>query len=180
MRFQQRFLFVLVLCLMSTSNAWSFSLTDKELPYVAPDVSFVGSNGKEHQLEEYHGKRTMLWLFSTWCHTCVAGVKALEKKQTLLEKQGFVILAIRNHNNGGYPGSSMLNFMKKFSQKSVDSDNWVLGEASVPMYQQLNPLKYPDIYFLIDEKGLIQAVSTAPNINMKSILNFAQGMAANK
>jgi len=175
MRLLRHVIVVLLLCLMSISNAWSFSLTDKTLPYASPDVSFVSSDGKEHRLDEYQGKKTMLWLFSTWCHTCVAGVKALEKKQTILEKQGLVILAIRNHNNGGYPGADMLNFMKKFSQKSVDSDNWVLGEASVQLYQQMNPLKYPDIFFLIDEKGLIQKVSTAPNINMKSILGFAQG-----
>jgi len=159
---------------LSIGNAWGLSLTDKTLPYMAPDVSFQAT-GKQHSLKEYRGRKVMLWMFSTWCHTCVAGVKALEKKQALLENQGLIILSIRNNNNGGYPGPDMLNFMKKFGPYALASNNWVLGESSADMYKQLNPVKYPDIYFLIDEKGMIQIVDTAPNLTMKSVLRFANG-----
>ena len=57
----------------------------------------------------------MLWLFSTWCHTCVASIKVMQEKQTDWKKTGLVILAIRNYNNGGYPGPDMSEFIQKFA-----------------------------------------------------------------
>ncbi len=164
----------LLMLSLSISNAWGLSLTDKTLPYMAPDVSFQ-ANRKQHSLKDYQGRKVMLWMFSTWRHTCVAGVKALEKQQALLEDQDLVILSIRNNDNGGYPGPDMLSFMEKFGPYTITSNNWVLGESSSDMYKQLNPVKYPDIYFLIDEKGMIETVNTAPNLTMKSILHFASG-----
>jgi len=160
--------------LLSINNAWSLTLTKKMLPYAAPDVSFE-SNGQTLSLKKYQGQRVLVWMFSTWCHTCVAGVKALEKQQAILEKSGLKILAIRNYKNGGYDGPGMLNFMRKFGQYTIASPNWVLGESSAEMYRQLNPIKFPDIYFLIDEQGLIQVVNTAPNMTMSTILSFADG-----
>lgn len=117
----------------------------------------------------------MLWMFSTWCHTCVAGVQVMQEKQATWEKTGLVILAVRNHNNGGYPGADMSAFMQKVAPQLLNEKNWVIGEATAKMYQQLNAKKYPDIYFLIDEKGLVQTVSTAPTASLDKILNFAHG-----
>lgn len=117
----------------------------------------------------------MLWLFSTWCHTCVAGVQVMQEQQATWEKSGLIILAIRNHNNGGYQGPDMPVFMQKIAPRMVNMNNWVTGEATEKMYHQLNAKKFPDIYFLIDEKGFVQVVSTAPTATMNKILNFARG-----
>ncbi|HEC18859.1 MAG TPA: TlpA family protein disulfide reductase [Gammaproteobacteria bacterium] len=170
-RLRYRIGFLLALLLVS-NGVMALTLTTRSLPYAAPDVSFQ-SQGKTHSLKEYRGHKVLLWMFSTWCHTCVAGVKALEKQQAALEKQGLLILSIRNHNNGGYPGPDMTNFMKKFGPYTLTSNNWVLGESSTEMYRQLNPTRFPDIYFLIDELGQIQVVDTAPNLTMNKIVNFA-------
>lgn len=140
------------------------------------DVSFT-SQAKQHLLAEYKGHKVMLWLFSTWCHTCVAGVKAMQKKQAALKKTGMVIVALRNFNNGGYPGADMLAFMQRFAPRLKNLDNWIIGEASKQMNRELNQKKFPDIYFLIDEKGWVRAVNTAPNVSMNLILKFAAGVS---
>jgi len=119
----------------------------------------------------------MLWLFSTWCHTCVVSVKAMQEKQALWEKSGMIILALRNFDNGGYPGVDMPTFMRKFSPQLINLDNWIIGQASKQMDQKLNQRKFPDIYFLIDEKGWVRTVNTAPNISMDVILKFANGIS---
>lgn len=116
----------------------------------------------------------MLWLFSTWCHTCVAGVKALRKNQVTLEKNGLIILALRNYNNGGYPGVKMTTFMQKFAPQVKSYPNWIIGESSEKMYDTLNANKFPDVYFLINEKGEVESVDTAPNRNMKAIIKFSR------
>jgi len=117
----------------------------------------------------------MLWLFSTWCHTCVASIKVMQEKQTDWKKTGLVILAIRNYNNGGYPGPDMSEFIQKFAPQIKNMNNWVIGEATEEMYHKLNARKFPDIYFLIDKKGFVQVVSTAPTATMNKILNFSRG-----
>jgi len=45
------------------------------------------------------------------------------------------------------------------------------------MDKELNAKKFPDIYFLIDEQGNVQAVGTAPTVTMDTILKFAKGTA---
>jgi len=163
------------LILMSQSlAAWSFNLAPQKVPFAIPNVSFT-SQSKQHSLSDYKGKKVILWLFSTWCHTCVASVKAMQKNQVLWNKTGLVILALRNYDNGGYPGVNMPAFMQKFAPKVKSLNNWVIGEASQQMDEKLNAKKFPDIYFLIDENGIVQSVNTAPNISMDIILKFANG-----
>ncbi len=171
---------IIFLVLITTSMAaWSLDLSPEKLPFSVAASSFSSQN-KQHLLSEYQGKKVMLWLFSTWCHTCVASVKAMQKNQAILKKNGLVILALRNYNNGGYPGVSMAEFMKKFAAEVIGQKNWVIGEASKQMDKKLNPKKFPDVYFLIDEQGLVKAVNTAPNRTMKTILAFAAGSKTGK
>jgi len=163
------------LLLMSQSLvAWSFNLAPQKLPFFVPNVSFT-SQSKQYSLSDYKGKKVVLWLFSTWCHTCVASVKAMQKNQALWEKTGLVILALRNYDNGGYPGVGMPAFMQKFAPDVKSLNNWITGEASQQMNEKLNAKKFPDIYFLIDENGIVQSVNTAPNRTMKLISVFAKG-----
>ncbi len=152
--------------------AWSFSLNSKPLPYAAPDASFT-SNNKQFTLANYKGKKVMLWLFSTWCHTCVASLKALRKMNAELIEQGVTIIALKNYKNGGYPGPSIIEFIQKFEPKVLNLDNWVIGNAGEDLDNIFNKKKFPDVYFLIDKQANVQIVDTAPNLTRQIILNFA-------
>jgi len=166
---QWRLLLLFILLLFNLNN----NLYASELipPVKAPLVDFI-SQGRTHMLSEYQGKKTMLWLFSTWCHTCAAGVKALTDKQNEWEHYGLVIVALRNYKNGGYPGPDTEEFISHYSSSS--SNNWVKGEASEVMNEQFNSRQYPDIYFLINEQGIIQEKGTAPAVFIQKIIDFAQ------
>ncbi len=94
-----------------------------------------------------------------------------------MEKNGMLIISLRNVDNGGYPGADMPTFMQRFAPRLKNLDNWIIGEASKKMDRELNQKKFPDIYFLIDEKGWVRAVNTAPNVSMNLILKFATGMS---
>ncbi len=166
-------LLTLLILWMSPSMADFFDLSPQALPYAVPDVQFI-SQAKTHSLAEYKGRKVMLWLFSTWCHTCVVGVKAMQEKQAIRDRTGLVVLAIRNYNNGGYSGPDISTFMKKVAPQLLNHKGWVNGEATKAMYQQMNAKRFPDIYYLIDKKGFVQVVSTAPTATMNKILKFAQ------
>ena len=164
----------LILVATQVSGAWSLNLADRKLPYIAPAAAFH-SQGNKQTLAAYRGRKVMLWLFSTWCHTCAVGVKAMAGKRSYWQQQDLVILAVRNHQNGGYPGPSITAFVQRFGGTVARAPNWVLGEASAEMDRLYNARKFPDIYFLIDEKGMVQTVSTAPAVTMDKITMFAEG-----
>lgn len=165
-----------VLLFSQPSGAALFDLAPRDVPYFASDTAFTGQSG-QHLLSEYRGHKVMLWLFSTWCHTCVAGIKVMQDNQVFWKQSGLIILAVRNRNNGGYPGLKMPDFIKKIAPQLLQEPNWVTGEASAEMAQQYNARQFPDIYYLIDEQGRVQTVSTAPTATLQKIKQFAGGIS---
>lgn len=139
----------------------------------APNTYFY-SNNKKVYLKNFEGKRIMLWMFSTWCPSCISGFKALAEKQPELKKVKFTIIVLRNYKNGGYPGPSVTEFAKKYSEKLLSAENWVFGEASQDLEKIYNSKKYSDIYYLIDEKGIVKDVNGAPAATLDDILSFAE------
>ena len=113
---------VLLLVLVHPALAGFFDLSPRELPYPAPDVRFT-SGSKSHALKEYKGHKVMLWMFSTWCHTCVASIKLMQEQQVIWKKTGLVILAVRNVDNDGIPGLDMPAFIQKFAPLLAKENN---------------------------------------------------------
>ena len=143
-----------------------------KLPVKAPPASFA-SGGKQIPLARYQGKKVMLWMFSTWCGSCAAAFEALVEQQPALAKAGLRVIALKNFQNGGYPGPALQDFLKRFGAPLLKAPNWTFGEVSAEMAARYNPRHYPDIYFLIDEKGMLQAVNGAPGATMSTIKKFA-------
>lgn len=138
----------------------------------APEATFT-AEGKHYSISDFKGKKIMLWMFSTWCSSCSAGMEALAERQDVLKENGFTVIALRNHENGGYPGPAIEEFAQKYGENIVDAPNWLLGEASKELASRYNHRNYPDIYFLIDENGYIQGMNGAPGATIDQILEFA-------
>ena len=144
----------------------------KDLPVKAPPAKFASGGGKQIPLARYKGQKVMLWMFSTWCPSCAAGFQALVEQQPVLAKAGLRVIALKNYRNGGYPGPSLQDFVKRFGSPLLKAPNWTFGEVTADMAAKYNPRRYPDIYFLIDEKGMLQAVDGAPGATMSTIKKF--------
>ncbi|WP_083251277.1 peroxiredoxin family protein [Acidihalobacter yilgarnensis] len=142
-------------------------------PVPAPDVSFEVA-GKKASISQYAGHKIMLWLFSTWCSSCEAGLKALAKHRLELAQDGVTLIVLDNYKNDGYPGLTTDEFVQKVAPELESTSGWIFGTASKTLAETYNPKGFPDIYFLIDSKGLIQAVSGSPNVTMQKILRFAK------
>ena len=120
----------------------------------------------------------MLWFLSTWCSTCIQALKALEEKRLQLEASGMQIVVLKNYQNGGYPGPEIHDFFNQYGASLSDTSNWMIGNATAEMGTTYNPRRYPDVYFLIDETGMVVAVEGAPAVTLDTIMNFAGGSAA--
>ena len=62
----------------------------------APEIAFVASDGKEHKLSEFRGRPVMLFLFASWCPTCVYGTQELARQFSTGSKKP----ACRSYNCG--------------------------------------------------------------------------------
>lgn len=144
-----------------------------EIGKEAPDATFTTIDGKEKKLSDYRGEKVMFWYFATWCPSCIKAAEVLEQNSDRLN--GMKIIALKTYGNAGYSGLNIQEFGQKYAPKALNYDNWVWGDASQQATSTYNSQNYPDIYFLIDENGVLQAVDGAPAATLNKIVNFAQG-----
>lgn len=138
----------------------------------APEATFTAIDGKQAKLSDYRGEKVMLWFFATWCPSCIKAAEVLEQNNDRLK--GMKIIALKMYGNAGYSGPTILEFGQKYLPNALSYDDWVWGDASQQATSIYNPQNYPDIYFLIDEKGILQYVDGSPAATLNKIVNFAQ------
>ena len=139
----------------------------------APDMAFTTMDGTQRRLSEFRGRPVMLWLFATWCPTCVYGTIAVAEKFDRIQQAGIQIIQLKLYNNLGYPGPSIEDFARRHAGSIPPSPDWLWGVASQEGSFSYDPRGYPDVYFLIDKDGVLQAVDVAPHATMDTILAFA-------
>lgn len=143
----------------------------------APAAPFNTTSGQTLSTASLTGRPTLLWLMSTWCGSCAAGLQTLAQHAKGLQKAGLRVVVLRNYHNDGYPGMRIAAFTRKVLPHFKPPKNWILGQASRQLGQGYNAKHYPDVYFLIDAKGRIRAVDSAPSATFPRILAFAKNPA---
>ncbi len=102
------------------------------------------------------------------------GVQAvLPVRKSLRKLKNLKIIATKTFGNAGYPGPSVLDFAKQYSPSLLSEKNWLWGDLTKSSTAVYNPKNYPDIYFLIDENGVLQDISGAPAATINKIIKFA-------
>lgn len=144
----------------------------------APEIAFTTVDGTQRRLSEFRGRPVMLWLFATWCPTCVAGTYAVVERFDRLKRSGIQIIQLKLYNNLGYPGPSVEEFAGRYAGAMAPSPNWLWGEASQKGSFTYDPRGYPDIYFLIGKDGILQDIQPAPHVTMNKILAFARSVVS--
>jgi len=165
--------------LILSSSLWLMALTpvfaqaDPNAGTVAPAATFT-SQGKSQSLAAYRGQKVMLWLFSTWCPSCQAGLAALAQEHKTLAAGRVHLIVLENYQNGGYSGPTLQALLNHYASAVKDAPNWTIGNATEKLAAVYNAKAYPDIYYLISADGKIEAVGSAPSASMNEILAFAR------
>src|SRR5487761_326568 len=97
---------VLISTLLLAALTPAFAHAKPKAGTTAPAATFM-SQGKSVSLAAYHGQKVMLWLFSTWCPSCQAGLAACAQEQKTLATGHVHLIVLENYQNGGYSGPSM-------------------------------------------------------------------------
>lgn len=141
----------------------------------APDIVFTTIEGTRHQLSEFRGRPVMLWFFATWCPTCLVGTKVMAENFDSVKETGIQIVQLRLYNNLGFRGPSVEDVATRYAGDAYPSSRWLWGEASRIASFTYDPRGYPDVYFLIDDEGIVRDADTAPHVTLDKILAFARG-----
>lgn len=144
----------------------------------ATSATFTTIDGEEKQLADYRGQKVMFWVFATWCPSCKQGAQALQANNDTF--QDVTIIALKTKGNAGHSGPSIAEFANQYAPQLLKADNWVRGSLSNRSTQVWNPRNKPDLYWLIDSGGTIQAKTAAPAATMDRIRQFAQGSAGDR
>lgn len=104
----QRFLFLLIFCLLLSLTACSKTETPKKRAVAtekspAPDVSVVSlANGSTLKLSDLKGKVVLLNFWATWCPPCREEVPSMMKLNSFMSGKTFQMVAV-SIDEGGRP-----------------------------------------------------------------------------
>jgi hypothetical protein len=155
-------------------TAWAGTQNKLGIGLPAPDIDFRTVDGARRRLSEFHGKPIMLWFFASLCSSCTAATRAVAENLEDLQRSGMQIIQLKLYKNLGYPGPSTEEFAKTYAGGAYPSPGWIWGDASRTASFTYDPRGYPDIYFLIDERGVLRGIDGVPNATMNKILAFSR------
>ena len=138
----------------------------------APEFQFTTVDGAKRRLSEFRGQPVMLWLFATWCPSCVTATAAIAENYQRLNAAGLQIIQLKLFGNLGYQGPTTSEFAARNAGPLATHPGWLWGEASREGSFTYDPRGYPDIYFLIDKDGVLRDADLTPHITMHKILKF--------
>lgn len=139
----------------------------------APNAWFTVPAGRD-SIAQFKGRKVMLWLLSTWCSSCQEGLRVLAREQPALQRAGLTVIVVENYRNGGYGGAPIASFVERYGASVQHAPNWVFGSAPRSFRSLYNPRNFPDIYYLIDQRGVVRVIDAAPSATLQKILAFAR------
>ncbi len=170
---------VIITAIFAFAAVINRNISTADAAVIAPNAVFT-VNSKTYNLNQFRGRKVMLWMFSTWCPSCRIGLKILSDNQPQLKKFGLTVIALENYKDGGYSGLTVQKFAEKYGKSVIKAPNWLFGNASKNLAAIYNPKGYPDIYFLIDKKGFIRKITDAPAATINHIIDFAKDKEQHK
>ena len=136
---------------------------------------YTSIQGKSISLVSYHNKKLMIYLLATWCSSCQASLQTLLSNAPTLQKDGLDVVSLETYGDAGYSGPSMRQFLSSINNTNVLPNNFTFGNASQALTSSYNPTNAPDIYYLVNPDGVIEAVNSTPSATIQTILQFAKG-----
>lgn len=133
--------------------------------------TFTTLDGSQRNLADYRGEKVLLWFVATWCPSCQTSAAALRRHHQQL--QSLRILAVKMHQNAGYDGPTIREFAEQYAPETLEEDHWTWGRADRETTRRYDPRTVVDIFYLIDEEGIIRTVDRVPTTTINKITRFA-------
>ena len=163
----------------SASASGSSGTSGVSLPVgtTAPNGAITTLAGKTETVAGLRGKPTLIWFMTTWCSSCQAGTQAMAQNVAALASDGVRVVEVENYDDLGQSGPSMGTFAKTLAGSAFTNPDWTFGDASSTLTHTYNPKAYLDLYYLINAKGKITYVNSAPGSTMPQLLGAEKALA---
>lgn len=121
---------------------------------MAANFTWMGSDGKEHSLEEYQGKVVLINFWGTWCPPCRRELPDLVKLRNELGPKGFEIIGI-NVNEQAPGGGSVIDHVNSFAQKNGLAYPLVIADDEQTLESAYGGIRGVPTTFVVNRKGEI-------------------------
>lgn len=121
---------------------------------MAANFTWIGSDGKEHSLEEYQGKVVLVNFWGTWCPPCRRELPDLVKLRNELGPKGFEIIGI-NVGEQAPGGGSVIDHVNSFAQKNSLAYPLVIADDEQTLESAYGGIRGVPTTFVVNRKGEI-------------------------
>lgn len=118
----------------------------------APDVAFIGFEGKNHRLSEFQGKAVVLDFWAAWCPFCLEEMMELQRAQD--EYQELVMIGV--HRTDTENKETGLKFAKERGVSYL-----LVSDQDGSLYRSAGGFGMPVAVF-IDKEGIVQEIKSGP------------------
>ena len=131
---------------------------------LAPDFTLTDVKGKKFKLSELRGKVVLINFWATWCPPCRAEMPSMEKLNTLLAGEDFILLAINVEEDGK---TIVQDFLKE------EPHNFpVLLDLRAEVQEAYGVFRFPET-FIVRRDGIIaEHVIGAIDWTDRKVINF--------
>ena len=93
----------------------NFTLYDQPRP--VPEIAIVGRDGQTYSLADFRGKVLLVNFWATWCGPCRREMPALDRLQSTLGGDDFMVVSISVDREGMEPAK---DFLEEMSVRNLD------------------------------------------------------------
>lgn len=140
----------------------------------APQFTYRLLGGKTLAPAALRGHKYILWVMGTWCPSCQAGSQIAAQHIADLERAHVALVEMEAYDNLGGNGPTLAS-VKSGIGKAAGAPDWYWGILDERQTATIDPKSLMDVYYLVDERGMVVGQGMAPGAHWDQIEAFVHG-----
>lgn len=140
----------------------------------APAFTYRLLDHKVLSAAQLHNRKYILWVVGTWCPSCQAGSQLIAQHIAELKEQHAALVELEAFDNLGAKGPDLASFRRSLGPVA-SAQSWYFGTLTREQTAFIDPQSATDIFYLVDEHGIVRAAGSAPAAHWDVVQSFLKG-----